>query len=53
MPDAILAALSFGNVFEPPSMVLARIAVAPFGRGNRANLALEVRKVPQPVIAFT
>ena len=52
--DSVLASGDVGEVFEPPGVMGADLAVAPFRGSHVADdfAAFEIWEVEQPVIAF-
>lgn len=51
--DPIPAAGGFREMPEPPFVMFASIAIAPFRRGDHASGAFEIGEVFQPVVTLT
>src|SRR3990172_1110969 len=51
--DPVPAARHAREVIEPPGMMLAHIAVPPFGSSDRAHVPLEIGEIKRPVVALT
>ena len=50
--DSVRRTFCFGEVFHPPDMMLADIAIAPFGGCDFAGDAFEIREVIEPVVTL-
>ena len=50
--DAILPSGHVGDMFEPPLVVQADVAMAPFAGSHAADITFEIREIQQPIIAL-